>query len=121
MKQSKPLVRPSLNAGGIATSEEPGRSRQCSLLPAAKAPAITRQDYSGTRKMYRTHFAAQPNERSPNSLARIDLGWKRCLQVVNCTWETRWTTETCSYIVSVSALAGLITALLAHQNKPLSQ
>jgi hypothetical protein len=32
-----------------------------------------------------------------------------------------WTTETCSYMIAILALAGLVATLSAHQGKPLPQ
>jgi hypothetical protein len=32
-----------------------------------------------------------------------------------------WTTETCSYIIAILALGGLVATLLVHQGKPLPQ
>jgi hypothetical protein len=36
-------------------------------------------------------------------------------------WMGSWTTETCSYILAIIALGGLVATLLVHQGKPLPQ
>jgi hypothetical protein len=121
IEQSEPLVRPHLNAGSNGTSEEPGHSSHGSPLPATEAPASTESDFHDTRGTHRTQLAARPAERSPAALARIGLGWKRVVQVADRTWGGSWRTETYSFIISITALVGLVTTLLAHQNKPLPQ
>jgi hypothetical protein len=54
-------------------------------------------------------------------LARMDMMWTRCVQNAKRAWNGNWTAETCSYAVSITALAGLVATLLAHQNKPLPE
>jgi hypothetical protein len=101
MEQSDPLVQP-LNTG--------------SPMSATKAPAVAGQYLSDTTD--RAQFATQSDECSPASQAHAGSGWSRCLQAVNRGWRSSWTTETCSFIVSILALGGLIATLVAHQNKP---
>jgi hypothetical protein len=38
-----------------------------------------------------------------------------------CLWMGSWTAETCSYILAIIALGGLVATLLVHQGKPLPQ
>lgn len=88
MERSELLVQPLLNAGVDRTSEELGCSCQrCSLpatgAPAIGAPATTRQNFNDTRRANGTGSAAQPEVLPLMVVARIGLGWKRCLQVVN--------------------------------------
>jgi hypothetical protein len=96
-------------------------ARQTSLLSITKVPATTRRHARASIDTTRMQPAVQPRKCSPPRLAQIGMVWKRCAQIANRTWNRSWTAETCSYTVSIMALAGLVTTLLAHQNKPLPQ
>lgn len=110
MEQSQPLVSAFPNSGGDRTTEDHEFAR---LQPGIKAPAIATQDLSDNMRTDPAHFAGQPGRFTPAS--------KRHHQSVTSIWGKSWTAETCSYIVSILALAGLTATLLVHQNKPLPQ
>lgn len=136
MERSEPLGRPlldanapakdspavelqPLNAAGTETSERLRRSSQDSILAANEALSVMDEDLSDGKKTKRTQNPAQP--RRLFILTRISLGWKKGLQAVNRVWSKSWTAETSSYIVSILSLAGLVTTLMAHEEKPLPQ
>jgi hypothetical protein len=136
MERSEPLERPLLEAnapatdsfavvlqplyaGGTETSKRPRRSSQGSILAADEALPVTNEECSNGKKTKRTQTPAQP--RRLFTVAHMSLDWKRSLQAVNRMWSKSWTAETCSCMVSILSLAGLVTILLAHQEKPLPQ
>jgi hypothetical protein len=92
-------------------SELLGRPLLDANTPATYSPAV------GLRPLN----AGGTETRRLFTLARMSLGWKRGLQAVNRVWSKSWTAETCSYIVSILSLAGLVTTLMAHEEKPLPQ
>ncbi|KAH6839314.1 hypothetical protein B0T12DRAFT_428395 [Alternaria alternata] len=110
------LHAPSSN-DDIEMTEILRQSGQGLSLPASEATAFTREDLSQTSTRIlneRTVKSHQPQSSVPT---RSGVGWTRAVQGLN----RNWTAETLSYIVSILALAGLVTTLLAHQNKPLPQ
>jgi hypothetical protein len=121
MEQTEPSGRPLLNAVGNQISEESRRTIQSEPLLARDVTSNTEQKNENTGKTKSKKSTGKPEKRLPTVLARIRFGWKRCSEAVGRTWSKSWTTETFSLIVSVLTLAGLVTTLLAHQNKPLPQ
>ena len=67
------------------------------------------------------------NEMSERGVAQGDFHDKTMQSHVDPVDERRkgtglgWTTETCSYIIAILALGGLVATLLVHQGKPLPQ
>lgn len=110
MEQSQPLVSAFPSSGGDRTTEDPEPAR---MRPGAKAPAIATQDLSDNTRTDHTQFSSQPGN--------VELGSRRHLQSSTSIWGKSWTAETCSFIISILALAGLTATLLVHQNKPLPQ
>lgn len=47
--------------------------------------------------------------------------WQNTARFFKRTWKRKWTSEICSYVISVLALAGLVATLLMHHDKPLPQ
>ena len=121
MEHSEPLGQPLLNADGNGATEESGHLNQGSLLPATEAPAMARNSSRSTKRTNRIQLAGRLDEYSQTAPARSRNNLKRQLEVANPMRGRGWTTETCSYITSVLALAGLVATLLAHQNRPLPQ
>jgi hypothetical protein len=105
------------NIDEIEMTEVLRQSSQGLSLAASEAPAFTREDPSETSTRNSNERPIKSHQ--PQSLVptRSGVGWKRSVQGLN----RNWTAETLSYIVSILALAGLVTTLLAHQSKPLPQ
>jgi hypothetical protein len=111
----KPSVQSLPHDRGFEMSVVPRHSKQGSPLPVTEAQATSRQDPSDTISLKSAQSDAHFNKRSPS------IGWKQWLHTLDRAWGRSWTAETCSYIISILALAGLIATLLAHHSKPLPQ
>ncbi|KAI8941649.1 hypothetical protein NX059_002862 [Plenodomus lindquistii] len=116
-----PLAQPLPNGYDIELNEGLQHSHQSvSLLDNEQS--ITRQDSGDTQ---RTSLGQQSTTQlkgySLKTVARIGLGWDHFLQSIPRVWFKSWTTETCSYIIAILALAGLVATLSAHQGRPLPQ
>jgi hypothetical protein len=105
------------NIDDIEMTEMLRRSSQGLSLAESEAPAFTREDPSefSTRNSNERPIKSHQSLLSVPTLSGV--GWKRSVQGLN----RNWTAETLSYIVSILALAGLVTTFLAHQTKPLPQ
>lgn len=118
MEQSEPLAQSFADSDGHGPIQEHPVSRHL----GAEAPAIAEQNLSDDRKADRTrHVVSQLDEHFPTAPVYGNPNQKQRFQLVNRIWAKSWTTETCSYVISVLALAGLVATLLSHQNKPLPQ
>lgn len=117
----EPLGKITLEGGDIEMNEASQHSHQGMLPPDTEAQTIATQDSSDIRRTNLTQQAAPAKKRSPTALHPIGLGWKRCSKAMSRMWDKSWTMETFSYTVSILALAGLVTTLLAHQSRPLPQ
>jgi hypothetical protein len=115
------FIHTQLNDNDIEMSEAPRHPNQVMPLVTMNTPSVMRQSSSDTRTTdsnQRGDKSFQPHSSIP---ARKRLGWTRCMRGSKCIGGMNWTTETCSYIFSIFALAGLVTTLLVHQSKPLPQ
>jgi hypothetical protein len=117
----EPSIQVLLNDGDIEMDLVPRQSQQGLLLPNAEVPPIRREDSGDTRRTNIRQRAAQSKKRFPKALARIGLGSRRASQSTSRMCTRSWTTETCSYMIAILALAGLVATLSAHQGKPLPQ
>ena len=121
MEQRTPLVQPLLNASTERGADNAESTAPRYLLIPASASSTSAEDELPPKESHRKPYASRLRHCFTNALALISSGWRSCAR----TWEqlcTRsWTAETCSYILSIVALAGLIVTLLAHQTKPLPQ
>jgi hypothetical protein len=113
-----PLAHPLLNGYDIEINEGPHHSRQGVSLPDNEVQAITRQDTSRTSP---SQQGAQLKKISPKTPARITIRWNHFSQSTARMWVAGWRIETCSYIVAILALAGLVATLSAHHGRPLPQ
>lgn len=116
-----PLAHPLLNGYNTKMNEGPRHSRQGISLPNNEAQAITRQDPGDTSRTSLSQQGAQVKEISLKTLAHIAMRWDHFSRPTARMWAVGWKTETCSYIVAVLALVGLVATLSAHQGRPLPQ
>ena len=101
----------------IEMTEMLRQSSQGISLAVSEATVITREDPSQTSTRNSNERPLKSHQTQPSVPTRSGVGWKRAVRSLN--WN--WTAETLSYIVSILALAGLVTTLLAHQDKPLPE
>ena len=102
--------------------DEPISTVQSDSVSFSNAPLDTGsqlQKAAGGQK--NKNFAVQAKEMFRTALACLGLTWMGCIEAVSRTWNKSWTLETLSLIASIVTLAGLVSTLLAHQNKPLPQ
>jgi hypothetical protein len=116
-----PLAHPLLNGYDIEMNEVPHHSRQSISLPDNEVQAITRQDPGDTSRTSLSQQGAQLKKISPKTPAHIAIRWDNFSRSTARMWAVGWRTETCSYIVAILALAGLVATLSAHQGRPLPQ
>jgi hypothetical protein len=128
MESAEPSARPLLSVNNNSTNDGLGIPLQ--EIPVPSTPAsITSSDVLKPLKatpkaecQSRTRLFDAKFINVLRTIARaIASSWKACVRTGKNLWRKSWTAETCSYIVSTLALAGLVATLLAHQNKPLPQ
>lgn len=111
----------SLSTFGGEVGEDLRWPSRTSLLSMTEVPATTRENSRASLDPTLIQTAVQPQKRPQTILARMGTIWKRRMQNAKRAWNGSLTAETCSFIISIIALAGLVATLLAHQNKPLPQ
>lgn len=116
-----PLAHPLLNGYDIGMNEGPRHSRQGISLPDNEVQAITRQDPGDTSRTSLSQQGAQLKKISSKTPTHIAMRWDHFSRPTARMWAVGWKTETCSYIVAVLALVGLVATLSAHQGRPLPQ
>jgi hypothetical protein len=113
-----------LSVHGIMDRSEPSSN----LLSGANDGTRT-----GGPKAFSTYTSLSPvdpdsniihNGRSRRNWYVLTSLYKKLLTKKNSfqrLWMGSWTAETCSYILAIIALGGLVATLLVHQGKPLPQ
>ena len=103
-----------------------GQSRQRACFTGS-----TMEGEQATQKAFRR--MAHSRWSSPHRSLHIDLEGIRkyrgssssntltYMRSVDRWWNSSWTAEACSFILSIITLAGLVATLLVHQRKPLPQ
>lgn len=121
MEPAEPSARPLLSANNERTDDGPESSANESTVTLVPAPATSNNDPRTSKKSNRAQYTSRLRQRSRNALHLLGSGWKTCAGAWKRIWSRSWTAETCSYVVSILALAALIATLQTHQNKPLPQ
>ena len=114
-------ARPLLKSKVSKTIDEPSSTVQSGSVIASNAPSNTAPKLQKAGSQKNKNLAAQAKNIFRTAIARVCLAWKRCVEAVSRGWNKSWTLETLSLIASTLTLAGLVSTLLAHQNKPLPQ
>ena len=115
-------ARPLLKIKVSEATDEPNSIARSGFISGSNAPSNTgpkSQRAAGSQE--NRNFAGQAKNICRTALARLALTWRRCIEAVSRNWNRSWTLETLSLIASILTLAGLVSTLLAHQNKPLPQ
>ena len=123
MEPNEPLSLPLLSIGIERADERLEPLSQERLLPSASASAsaVSTDGLKPLRNSRQTEYTSRFRQLSTNALAIVHSGWASCARAWKHICARSWTSETCSYALSILALVGLIATLLAHQNKPLPQ
>jgi hypothetical protein len=116
-----PLAQPLLHNYSTDMDEGPQHSHQSISLLDDEVQATMRQDPGETRKTNLGQRGAQSEKHFLKTLPRIGLEWDRFSWFKACMWAKGWMAETCSYIVAILALTGLVVTLSAHHSRPLPQ
>ncbi|KAF2994916.1 hypothetical protein E8E13_000457 [Curvularia kusanoi] len=128
MDSIEPSAQPLLNIDSDATNGRLNIRLQeihVSSAPASIASSDVSKPPKATldveRSLRTSRFPAKLLDVLHRITKTVASPWKACVRTGKKVWTKSWTLETCSYIISTLALAGLVTTLLAHQNKPLPQ
>jgi len=111
-------ARPLLKNKVSETINQPSFTVQASSVSASNAPPNTEPKLQKAGSQKKRIFVAQAKNMFPTGLARVCLVWRHCIETVSRTWRKSWAMETLSLFASVLTLAGLVSTLLVHQNRP---
>lgn len=114
-------ARPLLKSKVSEKIDKPSFTVQSGSGSASNAPPNTAPKLQKAGSQKNRHVAAQAKNMFRTALGRVCLAWKRCVEAVSRAWNKSWTLETSSLIASILTLAGLVSTLLVHENKPLPQ